>query len=255
MERNWPLQELMLSNRVRFTVCSALLKPDEVLPSIPTSVATVKGWISVRDLWTMGQSWTGSSSLGDDVEGSTITLFFNTAVERAHLDNGSRPSVSKLLLSLSDSIRQTGRSQDFVLAIFPQFSWYSVPPNPGSKSLGELLGDMLFQLEHSTLHEDARVRSKITEGMLQGFNIDAAASYAPSQDVPIPTSVGDFCKLLHNPRSRELLPGTSQIFPWTLECLNLAADTTDFVSILVNTFESLDLSAPQGLYVSNRRLE
>jgi hypothetical protein len=80
-----------------------------------------------------------------------------------------------------------------VLAIFPQFSWYSVPPNPGSKSLGELLGDMLFQLEqsvqgnsiHSTLYEYARVRSKITEGMLQGFNIDAAASYAPSQDVPI----------------------------------------------------------------------
>lgn len=108
---------------------------------------------------------------------------------------------------------------------------------------------MLFQLEqgaqgnstHSTLYEDARVRSKITEGMLQGFNIDAAASYAPSQDVPIPTSVGDFCKLLHNSRSRELLPGTSQIFPWTLGCLNLAADTTDSVGILVNTFESLDL--------------
>lgn len=54
MERNWPLQELMLSNWVRFTVCWALLKPDEVLPSIPTSVATVKGWIFVRDLWTTG---------------------------------------------------------------------------------------------------------------------------------------------------------------------------------------------------------
>src|SRR2546421_4586641 len=82
--------------------------------------------------------------------------------------------------------------------------------------------------------------------MLHGFSMDAAASYAPSQDVPIPTSVGDFCKLLHKPQSRELLPGTSQIFPWTLECLDLAADTTDFVSILVGTFESLDLSALWG---------
>jgi hypothetical protein len=254
MERNWPLQELMLSNRVQFTVCSALPNPDEVLASIPTSVATVKGWIFMRDLWTMGQSWTGSSSLGDDVESFIIALFFNTAVERAPLGNGSRPGISKLLLSLSDSIRQTRRPQDFVLAIFPQFSWYSVPPNPGSKSFGELLGDMLSQLEqsaqgnsiHSAPREDARVRSKITKGMLQGFSIDAAASYAPSQDVPIPTSVGDFCKLLHNPQSRELLPGTSQIFPWTLECLDLAADPTGFVSILVSTFESLDLSVLQG---------
>jgi hypothetical protein len=50
MERNWPLQELMLSNQVQFTVCSALPKPDEDLPRIPTSVATVKGWIFMRDL-------------------------------------------------------------------------------------------------------------------------------------------------------------------------------------------------------------
>jgi hypothetical protein len=99
---------------------------------------------------------------------------------------------------------------------------------------------------HSAPCEDARVRPRITEGMLPGFNTDAAASYAPSQDVPIPTSIGDFRKLLRNPQSQELLPGTSQIFPWTLECLDFAADTTDFVSIFVSTFESLDLLVLQG---------
>lgn len=211
----------MLSNRVQFTICSALPNPDEVLVSIPTSVATVKGWIFMRNLWTMGQSWTGSSSLGDDVESFIVALFFNTAVERAPLDNGSGPSVSKLLLSLSDSIRQTGRPQDFVLAIFPQFSWYSVPPNPNSKSFGEFLEDMPSQLEqstqgnsiHSAPREDAHVRSKITEGMLEGFSIDATASYAPSQDVPIPTSVGDFCKHLHNPEPR--------ITPWNFSDISL----------------------------------
>src|SRR5579862_4819169 len=105
---------------------------------------------------------------------------------------------------------------------------------------------MLSQLEqsvrgnsiHSAPCEDARVRPKVTEGMLQGFNMDAATGYAASQDVPIPTSIGDFRKLLHNPQSRELLPGTSQIFPWALECLDFAADITDFVSIFVSTFES-----------------
>jgi hypothetical protein len=77
-----------------------------------------------------------------------------------------------------------------------------------------------------------RIYSKITDGILQGLNVDAESSIQPSNDVPEPMCLGDLCKLMHvsDGSSSSLKPSAE--CHWYLQPVQITDSIERFISLL-----------------------
>jgi hypothetical protein len=89
------------------------------------------------------------------------------------------------------STRQTSKSRDFILAIMPQYTFYTVPHNAKHMTFGELFNDCMRQLQLGVNNQDKvfpNVLCRVANGMVQR-----------NDDIPEPRFLGDLTKLFCGP--------------------------------------------------------
>ena len=90
------------------------------------------------------------------------------------------------------STRRTGKPRDFILAIMPQYTFYTLPPNAKDMTFQQLYVDSLRQLRK--LQESHGFTPLVAVRMMPGmFGAD-------EQDVPEPAVLGDMAKLYFGPQ-------------------------------------------------------
>jgi hypothetical protein len=265
MERNWPLQELLLSNTVEFAVCKEVSKETpgrsrrwESMPST-SAFDTIKARTTLMDLASLAETWVGLSAREPDSprriqEINLIEDFLEALRENGRVTRPStqewNPSLFHQLSRSSNSTRQSGKSRDYVLAVLPQFAWYQLPTNVKSMGFGPVYQDAILQIgekycgnpqQEELPSGNSKIRTKITEGLLCGLSVDHRSSFQPSSDVPNPECLGDVCKLMHfveDAGTRHISLEVDQLLlqPIDVECsiahiLGLVADTFWFTHL------------------------
>ncbi|KAJ7263565.1 hypothetical protein B0H12DRAFT_1103012 [Mycena haematopus] len=126
LSRLWPLQEIMMSNCVRFVKC----KP--VASTGPATRTEGKGYDLVGSLSTLALAWDTFGSKNE------------TNLQYRH-QIPELPRARDLCIYLS-SMRRTSKPRDFILAIMPQYGFYRVPRNARQMTFTQLYIDCCHQL-------------------------------------------------------------------------------------------------------------
>jgi hypothetical protein len=269
MERNWPLQELLLSNKVEFAVCKNLANQAPERPerweSMPSTSAfdTTKARTTIMDLGSLAETWVGLSAQEPDstrysqeldlLEEFMEALRYNGTVTRPSTHEWN-PNLFHQLSRSSNNIRKSGKSRDYILAVLPQFAWYQLPTNVKSMGFGQVYQDAMLQIggKYSENHQqeegpsrDRRIRTKITEGMLGGLGVDHRSSFRPSSDVPAPECLGDVCKLMHFVEDARTRQTSLEVDQLLLQPVDAECSILDILGLIADTFwfAHLDLKA------------
>src|SRR5262249_51631188 len=153
LTRLWPLQEIILSNSIQFVRCEDVADEEITLAS-RHSVMSLNPAISsaeiLNDLISLAIAWTYHA---DNPSGSSAPVvefqqaFLNCAfVSRSPMNRRrSVPHNSELLMHF-DSTRCTSKPRDFILAIMPQYKFYTVPKAAKQMDFGKLFVDCCAQL-------------------------------------------------------------------------------------------------------------
>ena len=129
LERLWPLQEALLSDRLQFTVCdnvsSAEVEKDWVPFTARMAFRTIFDGLSC-----ISRAWI-TYGIEEDGEEQEYRPFFNAFFKNGHVArrqipsgrHRTRPLVNDFIIHLN-SLRQASKPRDFILAILPQYGWY-----------------------------------------------------------------------------------------------------------------------------------
>lgn len=260
MERNWPLQELLLSNRVKFAICEEL--PGQTVASrprlegLPPSVDAIKVRTTMLDMVSLAKTWVGSyepNQDGDLLEDFMDAVIYNGEVDRPSVHEWN-PNLFDQLRGSSNSIRQSGKSRDYILAVLPQFAWYQLPVNVKSMGFGQVYEDAMLQIgekyreSYQQEEEPSRydkIRTKITKGMLGGLSDDERSSFQPSSDVPAPECLGDVCKLMHFVRDAGTRQASPEVDQFLLQPVDTEGPITYILALIADSlwFAHVDLQA------------
>jgi hypothetical protein len=202
--RLWPLEEILLSNNVQFEVC-ADWEPESRNEDADFGVSRVTSSLLniVASLDALGSCWyrkgRSDNTITDETMGEFARAFMacDGPVSRpaGHAMPEHPSSSDNLWYQMNmNSIRATGKPRDFVLAVMVQYSWYHVPAQAGSMTFSELFLDC-----HRQAHEAGfGFNSKLLE--MTDIPQEAGGSrWVPSEDIPTPTCLGDFVKLIRPP--------------------------------------------------------
>lgn len=200
LERLWPLQEIMISECLQFVRCEDVPEhssyKDDSLADINVGAHLVDSLANLANSW--AQIY-GVKKFSDDER--TRSRFIH-----AFLNNGevSRQRVPGQLPAISQngydywfhmySVRCTTKPRDFFFAIMPQYSWYAVPNQGKSMTFGQLFIDCIQQA--------TRARIVLPPLIALGSQTSAAevlTALPASENIPTPTCLGDFVKLLFGP--------------------------------------------------------
>ena len=196
-ERLWPLQEMILSDNLLFTMCEST-KAKQPLDTQTEYFASHSAFRRISDsLYCAASAW-----LEYGVEDKVAEWEYNMFL-KAYINNGfvarracqeSRHRVRGLTNDFAihlNSLRITSKPRDFILAILPQYGWYRAPPNVKRLTFGELWIDCVQQAEKHGF----KFFPTVTKG-LTGVTIrDSDDSRSPSPEIPLPQNLGDFIKL------------------------------------------------------------
>jgi hypothetical protein len=117
----------------------------------------------------------------------------------------SVPHPAELYLHFN-SPRQTSKSRDFILAIMPQYEFYRVPNAAKLMGFGQLFADCCNQLRQARSPADRMMAPLLAFGSSETCEVSA------TDNIPQPTCLGDFIKLLGG--GKPILSGeTSDITP------------------------------------------
>ena len=171
-ERLWPLQEVMLSSRLQIVSCNARNANREHLSGQKSAYPSDS---CIRDLYQFALTWV---SIQQDVI-LPSKAYNEKAFEfiKALVTNGFvvrwRPvrkegRVLKGVFALhSSSIRVTSKPRDFILALFIQYKWYTVPRSAK---------DMNFSALFRDAYEQAADAGFAWEPLLLGGMLDGSGS-------------------------------------------------------------------------------
>lgn len=213
LDRLWPLQEVLLSDRLQFTCCEDWEPPrrEEFF-----SYRDITDFSHLNDALNMlSLSWAEYCA---DRKLDWEELPNPDAFIRAIFTSGSveRPRTIQKLKDIGlgmntmfplhyGSTRVTSKPRDFILAMLPPFEWYTPPKNAAQLTFGQLFVDSCEQAARAGYP----FYPKITKGMTEvtGYLAD---SVLPSENIPTPQSLGDFIKLFGGSQS-VLKPKTCRV--------------------------------------------
>ncbi|KAF8209398.1 hypothetical protein K438DRAFT_1572691 [Mycena galopus ATCC 62051] len=199
LSRLWPLQEIMMSNCVRFVKC----KP--VSFTGPATRGAGQGYDLIGSLSTLALAWdtigskdetnlwyrtgTGRWDFLDAFFHCSETRRGNTVTEIPEL-----PRARDLCIHLS-SMRRTSKPRDFILAIMPQYGFYRMPRNARRMTFTQLYIDCCHQLRGRDI-EIGPLFIESSENPFDGRIGELRAG------VPEPIYLGDLVKLFNGPVQR-----------------------------------------------------
>ena len=154
-----------------------------------------------NNLSTLAETWSTYGTGGDDYnyyrlgydKHHFLSAFFNNqSVTRraAPRRQAEKPRPQDILVHLT-STRHTSKPRDFVLAIFPQFEFYQVPPNARSMTFSQLFIDCCRQLRG--------IDNRIARLLIRSSNLLDGRIETYQIDIPEPTCLGDMAKLFNGP--------------------------------------------------------
>ena len=194
-ERLWVLQEVILSRCLQFVRCDSVgidYEPKESFrlpqPSTYDFLAFIIGSTSV---------WGWNEQDNDDENNSKARFNFL----QAFIYNGIvcrnqpiqlQPFPSRTdLLPYRHSTRLTSHPRDFILAIMPQYDFYTVPKNARQMSFGELFADCCQQGLKAGWDLAPLLTSESGEG---------TRMFSITNNIPHPVCLGDMVKLFLGPK-------------------------------------------------------
>ena len=192
LTRLWPLQEILLSNNLQFVRCNAVTKEIVESPDVP-AIGIVQSLFSAAIVW----SSRGEDD-GDDYPDLYFADFTNAIFDCGSVSRSPRREVEFPLLQElhleATSTRRTSKSRDFILAIMPQFKFYTLPEKAREMDFSSLFLDCVRQLEASG--PTGSFAPLVTDYRI---NFLENTQERKQMEVPEPTCLGDFIKLLNGP--------------------------------------------------------
>jgi hypothetical protein len=192
LSRLWPLQEIILSDCILFVRCEDVAD-EEIMGSHSTQSMSSANILS--DLLDLSMAWslhannpTGSSELF--VKFQHAFLNCSSVARCPRNKQRSVPANLEFYIHIS-STRRTSEPRDFILAIMPQYKCYTVPKAAKQMSFGQLFVDCCNQLELAPSFADLSMTPLLVRGSFG--NCDAPIA---TDDIPPPTCLGDFIRLL-----------------------------------------------------------
>ncbi|KAK5654676.1 hypothetical protein OQA88_6999 [Cercophora sp. LCS_1] len=206
LSRLWPLQEIMLSNRIRFVRCEAAApgsQPKSMNMNGRKRTGQAVGLVS--SLGSLASAWSTYMMKGDyhmiyrlgTDRWNFIQAYFELGeVVRSVRDVAEVPEVPRardLHIHLT-STRHTTKSIDFILAVMPQYSFYKLPHNAKRMSFSDLFLDCCRQLrdKDTAIASLFAVSRNALDGDVNRRNVV----------IPEPVTLGDFTKLFMGPVHR-----------------------------------------------------
>lgn len=203
LSRLWLLQEVIVSDNIQFVRCEMALPRTETR-STRTPRKADAGAV-VQSLKVLSRAWNlygNELQKYDDAESLETQLNFI----RAFINNGSIsrkpvegprlnfPNLDWLRMHIT-SPRQTSKSRDFILAIMPQYAFYTVPTSVRGMTFRELFLDCYEQANsHGVL-----VTPQVWLG--REDTLDDIATQRPATDnIPTPACLGDLVALFLGPK-------------------------------------------------------
>jgi hypothetical protein len=211
LTRLWPYQEILLSNNVQFVRCeripSASAPHAKKINTFPET-AIIDSLISTAIIWT-----SYGENDGDDYSdlyyADFIDAFFGLGtVERTNPRRILQFPLAQEFEMIMNNKRRTTKARDFILAIMPQFSFYTVPGNAKDITFSALFFDCIRQLS-AIGHVMAPLIIRRTINFIESNN------RIWETEIPEPISLGEFVKLLNGPRisyksSHYMLPASAR---------------------------------------------
>jgi hypothetical protein len=196
LTRLWPYQEVLLSNTVQFVRCESVSGKNSPRPKKINKFPEV----AIGDsLFSTAIVWTSyGEDDGDDYSDLYYTDFLDAffglgTVERTNARGITQfPFAQEFQLNLNNK-RRTTKARDFILAIMPQFSFYTVPKDAKDMTFSALYFDCIRQLS-AIGHVMAPLIIRRT------INFIESNTCIWKSEIPEPASLGDFVKLLNGPR-------------------------------------------------------
>lgn len=194
LTRLWPLQEIILSDCIEFVRCENVADEEITFPS-PPGYMSISSANILTDLNSLAMAWALHTDNPSDPSGLVVGFqqaFLNCAqVTRPPMNRRrSVPASLELFLHL-DSSRRTSKPRDFILAIMPQYKFYTVPKDAKQMDFGKLFVDCCNQLGRVQLPSDGAIMPLLSFGSVGSSNI-----FTATDDIPLPDCLGDFVKLL-----------------------------------------------------------
>ena len=196
LTRLWPYQEILLSNTVQFVRCESVPGTSDPQPKKINKLPEV----AISDsLFSTAIVWTSyGEDDGDDYSDLYYTDFLDAffalgTVERTDARGITQfPFAQEFQLNMNNK-RRTTKARDFILAIMPQFSFYTVPKDAKEMTFSGLYFDCIRQLSRIG-HVMAPLIIRRT------INFIESNTCIWESEIPEPASLGDFIKLLNGPR-------------------------------------------------------
>lgn len=196
LDRLWPLQEICLSDSIQFVCCKEDPAPDEKTLSTRNHVANYlqDSLINLAILWDSAYGSNGTNPIFNRDRLNFISAYIhNGTVTRNRNGYTTQHSFQYNLGAQFNSVRVTSKPRDFILAIMPQFKWYSVPPNAKQLKFGKLFLDCCKQASEKGVHLSPLISLEANS------NTNNLPVLQASENIPEPTCLGDFAKLLFGP--------------------------------------------------------
>jgi hypothetical protein len=261
----------MLSNKLQFTVCQSNELTAVSCPNTSPRVAQQQlDYTSVREpnalnlgslyrlfdtLHSVAEAWTAYGLPIPERKESMEeyrarhTPFIEAMLNNSEIERDSQYradgyySPYNLLEDESKSQRKTSKARDFILAIFPKWTWYKKPEKVGSRPFGEIFLDAVHQWENNadrkddqspTLapDEDVVFYPRIPRGLLEFRVISAEVSREGSVEIPEPLWLGDFTKLFCISKPATKPPLHESGLAWSMERITGTSGIDDILSAI-----------------------
>jgi hypothetical protein len=192
--RLWPHQELALSHCVQFVRCDDL---ESDVDSQTRRCDYFQCSVAANQLLSFAAS--PAIAMGWGLEGGEGWIELNVKLSDAFINGGivSRPLLGQTqlypsrmeLTAVLTSTRVTGHPRDFILAVMPQYGFYTVPKDARRMSFGELFVDCFRQGERAQWPYAPLISADWTPA-------SGTSLFAPTTNIPEPRYLGDMIKLM-----------------------------------------------------------
>jgi hypothetical protein len=243
-ERLWVLQEVALSNCIQFVRCDKAPEYSYSVDSREEDSTIVNFLLTMNKAFAFWWGWDDRQDQSKGLE--FLRAFLNCGTVSRFPPQRSPPFPSgEHLLRYITNTRRTSKPRDFILAIMPQYGFYTVPTNARDMNFGELLVDCFQQGRKAGWYLQPLLSS-------DGPRIDS--TFSATDNVPEPLFLGDVVKLFLGPfrTIRNRKPGIKAVE------VQRAIDTIDPGEIIQILFQcirdsstSFDFAAPQERWLRN----
>lgn len=199
LSRLWPLQEIILSDTIQFIRYKGVLEGQGYTEPRRHGNISAKLFVTFHGLRSLADSWShpANDSSWDfhnppnDVK-NFIRAFLEDRTVSRRLTGLSRHSVKiNYIFDHLLSNRRAAKSRDYILAIMPQYKWYSIPVNARALTFGELFVDCCVQAKN---HDVIEIGPLLTAERV-GVDVLLKLPPPPTGNVPAPKCLGDLIKL------------------------------------------------------------